>query len=87
MTHLSFKDKLVLQDNYGVVLCKSHTKTGQQFFHYVMADKKNIDRLARANENNDFVDFSDFGEIILSGWGEKPSQEHEFIISEYFLTE
>ena len=84
--HLSFQDKLMLQNNYGVVLCKSTAPNGEPFFHYVMADKKNIDQMQRDYESGADVDFSSYGEILLSGWGEKPSPEYEMIMSEYFET-
>lgn len=86
MAHLTFQDKLMLQTNYGVVLCSSSTATGEPFFHYVMADKKHIDQMNRDYENGTEVDFTAYGEILLSGWGETPPPEYELIISEYFQT-
>jgi hypothetical protein len=83
---LTHKDKVILQNNDGVMLCKSHTPEGQPFFHYVLADKKNIEQMDRDKESGKVVDFSSYGEILLSGWGEKPTPEYEMIISEYFLT-
>ena len=83
--HLSFQDKLSLQKNYGVVLCTSQTDMGRPFFHYVMADRKAIDQMQRDYESATHVNFTDYGEILLSGWGEKPPAEYEMIISEYFL--
>ena len=77
----------MLQTNYGVVLCTSETTKGEPFFHYVMADKKNIDKMQRDYSAGAQVDFSSYGEILLSGWGEKPAPEYELIISEYFQTD
>lgn len=87
MSHLTFKDKLMLQTNHGVVLCVSSTATGEPFFHYVMADKKNIEKMQRDHELGAYADFTSYGEILLSGWGESPPPEYELIMSEYFQTE
>lgn len=86
MSHLSFQDKLMLQSHYGVVLCTSSTETGEPFFHYVMADRKHIEKLQREYEKGSVVDFTAYGEILLSGWGETPPPEYELIMSEYFQT-
>jgi len=84
---LSFQEKLMIQTSYGVVLCTSETARGEPFFHYVMADKKNIDRMQRDQASGAPVNFSSYGEILLSGWGEKPAPEYELIISEYFQSD
>jgi len=84
MARLSFQDKLMLQKNYGVVLCSSKTKEGEPFFHYVMADRDSIEKMQDDYEAGAEVDFSTYGEILLSGWGDKPEPEYEQIISEYF---
>lgn len=82
---LSHKDKITLQHSDGVMLCRSRTDDGQPFFHYVLADKKHIEQMYRDKEAGIPVDFTQYGEILLSGWGEKPTPEYELIISEYFL--
>ncbi|MDX2074775.1 MAG: hypothetical protein SFX19_10520 [Alphaproteobacteria bacterium] len=84
MSNLSFQEKLVLENNYGVVLCNSSTEEGEPFFHYVMADRKHIEQMHRDYESGAKVDFSAYGDIILSGWGKTPPLEYEMIISEYF---
>ncbi len=86
MVAFSFQDKLMLQTNYGVVLCHSETDDGEAFFHYVMAHRKNIEKMHRDQQRGADVDFESYGEILLSGWGENPPAEYELIISEYFQT-
>ena len=83
MSHLSFRDKLSLKA-YNVVLCTAKAANGEAFFHYLMADKPNIEKMHRDQEAGKEVDFTSYGEILLSGWGEKPAPEYEMIISEYF---
>ncbi len=87
MTALSLQTKLMLQNNYGVVLCNSTTENGEPFFHFVKADKKNIEQMNRDYQAGKEVDFTSYGEILLSGWGENPEPQHELIMSEYFQTE
>jgi hypothetical protein len=84
MSKLTFQDKVMLESHYGVVLCSSKTKEGEPFFHYVMADRKNIEQMHKDYAEGKEVDFASYGEILLSGWGEKPEAEYEQIISEYF---
>ena len=86
MSYLTFKDQLRLEKNYGVVLCNSVTPEGKPFFHYVMADKKNIEKMHRDFEKGGDVDFTSYGEILISGWGETPPPEYEQIMDEYFQT-
>lgn len=86
MGFFSFQDKLKLETNYGVVLCKSHTAEGKPFFHYVMAHPKKIEKMQRDYQSGVHVDFEEYGEILLSGWGESPPPEYDMIIEEYFAS-
>lgn len=74
----------MLQSNYGVVLCHSCTESGEPFFHYVMGDKNGIEQMHRDYQSGKDVDFSTYGEIVLSGWGEKPTPEYELILNALF---
>ena len=74
----------MLDSYYGIVLCRSKTNLNQSFFHYIMANKDNIKQMHRDYIDNKLVDFSVYGSIVLSGWGENPSTEYEAIINQIF---
>lgn len=84
MSNISFQNKVMLESNYGVVLCRSCTESGKPFFHYVMADKKGIGQMRRDYQSGKVIDFSSYGEIVLSGWGENPSPEYDLMLGELF---
>lgn len=73
MSGLTFQQKLLLQNRYGVVLCHSATQSGEAFYHFIKADSKNTDKLLKAQGSGGIVDFTAYGEIVLSGWGSEPS--------------
>jgi hypothetical protein len=81
MNALSFQNRFMLESNYGIVLCRSCTASGEPFFHYVMADRRGIEQMHRDYTSGNPVDFSSYGKIVLSGWGENPAPEYELILN------
>lgn len=84
MPNMSFQEIVKLGSHYGVVLCRSVTKTGEPFFHYIKAKKPQIEQMHRDYAAQKEVDFFIYGEVILSGWGKNPSADEERIIKEKF---
>lgn len=84
MGSFSHQQLVQLQNYYGVVLCRSSTESGDPFFHYVMADKENIEKMHQDHQTGKEVDFASYGEILISGWGENPTPEYERLITDYF---
>lgn len=82
MPAMPYAEKVLLKDNYGIALCRAKDKDGRQFFHYVMAEPKEIERLYRDYEVGATLDFSSYGTILCSGWAENPSDEDKAFIEE-----
>lgn len=84
MSGISFQSKLMLESNYGIVLCRSCTDSGKPFFHYVMSDRKAIEQMHRDYQSGKTVDFAEYGQIVLSGWGKNPTPEYDLILNDLF---
>ena len=84
MSSLLFQDIIKIGAHQVVVLCRAATSSGERFFHYIQTDKRNIELMHRDYNEQREVDFSSYGEIIHSGWGENPTQEDERAMRDSF---
>jgi len=84
MPNISFQEIIKLESRYGIVLCRSVSKTGEPFFHYIMAKKQQIEQMHRDYAARKDIDFFAYGEVVHSGWGKNPSAEDEHIIKQKF---
>lgn len=84
MSYLSFQDIVRLGGHKGIVLCRSATVSGEPFFHYIKADRQHIEQMHRDYAEKKTVNFTTYGEIVYSGWGENPSEKEERMIHERF---
>lgn len=81
MSALSFQEIVKIGDGKAVMLCRGKNDAGKLFFHYIEADRKHIEQMHCDYAENKNVDFSGYGEILHSGWGENPSEEDEHVIN------
>ncbi len=77
MSALSFQEVVKIGGNKVIVLCFSATESGDRFFHYIKTDRCNLQRMRLDYVERKEVDFSEYGEIIHSGWGEEPGIDDE----------
>ena len=75
MQALSFALIEQLKTKDAIVLQRAMNEEGECFFLYLKTDKKGIDRLFQAYENRSTITFSEYGEIIASGWGNDPPED------------
>ena len=78
---LSFQEIVKIGSNKAVMLCRGENDSGKLFFHYIKADRQHIEQMHHDYAEKKMVDFSCYGEILHSGWGENPSEEDERIIN------
>lgn len=83
MNILSFQDIIKLETHYGIMLCRSETASGEHFFHYIITNRCKIEQMHHDYTTNKDVDFTSYGRIIHSGWGENPSAEDLEIIEKF----
>jgi len=82
MPALSFQEKVMLTNNYGIVLIRSTDAQGRAFFHYIQAERKAIEQMRRDYEaQKEWIDYTGYGEILYSGWGE-PTPDEEAMVKE-----
>ena len=82
MPALSFQQKVMLDGHYGIVLIRAKDEQGEAFFHYIMAERKAIEKMQRDYEaGKNPVDYTDYGKILYSGWGE-PTPAQEALVKE-----
>ena len=84
MSAMSFQELVKIGDNKAIVLCFSATDSGDKFFHYIKADRVNIKKMHYDYLERKEVDFSEYGEILYSGWGERPSEAEELMMREKY---
>ena len=70
----------MLQGHYGIVLIRAKVDDDEPCFHYMRLDRKQIDALYRDYQIGQKIELADYGEVIYSGWGEKPTPEEEAMI-------
>ena len=79
---MPFTDIVKIGSGKGVVLCRAvSAETGEELFHYIKATRQYIEQMHRDYRDGKAADFSQYGEIIHSGWGE-PSEEDEKIVKQ-----
>ena len=81
---MSFQDIVKIGDGRAIVLCFAEDDYGKKFFHYIISDRESIKQMYHDYDHKKEVDFSAYGQIIHSGWGEKPTAEDEKFVRETF---
>lgn len=79
---ISFQEKLKLESNDAIVLCRSSDEDGNKCFYYIRADKNNILKMHSDYQSGKEINFNSYGTIILLGWGENPSEIDEKVLEE-----
>ena len=72
---LSHSQKLRLQTNDGIVLCRGRNGNGEIFWLYIKAEKKAIERMYRDYEKKSQVNFLEYGEVIKKGISEQVPED------------
>jgi len=84
MATLSHQQKVLLSNHYGIVLCHAKDEKNQPLFHYVMAEKGEMERLYRDYDLGTPLDFTSYGQILYSGWGEPTEEEADMVKKAFF---
>lgn len=74
---LTFQQKLMFQTHLGVILCRAQDADGASFFHFILADRKVFVSMQSDFNNSKVVDFTSYGKIIHSGWGDPSDDDQE----------
>lgn len=82
---MSFSEIVKIGNNKAVVLCRGVTDSGEKFFHFILSDKSNIQKMQRDFMDKKEVDFTNYGKIIYSGWGADPTDEDKAKVNQEVL--
>lgn len=53
-------------------LCFAETEDGRHFYAYVKIPLEKYEAYIRCRDAHDKINYDDFGEVILTGWGRTP---------------
>ncbi len=81
---MKFTEKVKLDKNDAIMLCHAKRDDGLLFWVYLLADKRNVEKLRHDFKKAVPCDYSKYGKIISYGEGENPSSaDIEKVRSEY----
>ncbi len=83
MHELNYSQKLDLERNDGVVLLTGENESGQDFYAYILMEKEQVEQMMRDADNGTEVDFTSYGEVILSGIGDILEEDIEYMEETY----
>jgi len=65
--------QLKFQTHDAAVLVNSFDERGNEFYHVIKMSQSDMKKLNHDIKEKKNVAFKQYGEILLSGWGKKPS--------------
>lgn len=80
---LSFRQKIIIGDDNPVILIKGERGEGRIFFAYLSLRMDQLMRLHRDMESGELVHLSDYGRVILQGFGEPNEDQQRYMEKHY----
>lgn len=69
---LSFAHKINFSKKHAIVVLKFTDETGKDFYHIIRTDLKGYELMQKDFAEKAEREVSEYGEVIVSGWGEPP---------------
>lgn len=71
---LTFTQKIALQKKYGIVLLRALDADNFPVWAYLKTGLQGVEKLQELYHGKKSVHFADYGELIVSGYGEEPPE-------------
>ena len=71
---LSFAQKINFSKKNAIVVLNSKDEAGKDFYHIIKTDIKGYELMQKDFAEKKEREVSEYGEVIVSGWGEPPEE-------------
>lgn len=84
MTQVSFVDRLVKSGSIPIHLIRAKDKSGAEAWYYILSSHEKVRMVANSEADGSFLNLSDYGQIVASGFGREPTAEAKQMLKDKY---